>query len=75
MLNEFKGAPTSSKDIYGKDVKIDFHLGDALEWNSAVDSEDSAVAETTAESKDKFSRMVDEIQELARKRAKKDAAI
>ncbi|KAF2765068.1 hypothetical protein EJ03DRAFT_220982 [Teratosphaeria nubilosa] len=75
LVNQLKGFPShASKDVYGLDTKVDFHTFD-IQWsNEDEDPAAGEVSEIAAEQKEDFARIVESIEALGRRFAKKDAA-
>lgn len=74
LINTLRGFPSdASKDIYGKDTKVDFNTFD-IQWSNG-DDDSTEVDEIAGEQKDDFNRIADSIEALARTFAKKDSQI
>ena len=69
---QLRGFPSDpSSDIYGFDTRVTLTTFD-VQWDNGDEVEGT---EPTAENKQAFKEIIDRIEELGRKHAKKDAAI
>ncbi|KAH7371131.1 hypothetical protein BKA66DRAFT_514358 [Pyrenochaeta sp. MPI-SDFR-AT-0127] len=75
LISELRGFPShESKDIYGRDVKLDFATLE-IQWSNQEDDPVAAGGELAGEQKDDFKRIADSIEALGRQFAKQDSAV
>ncbi|KAK5164980.1 uncharacterized protein LTR77_009645 [Saxophila tyrrhenica] len=76
LISTLRGFPSHpSKDVYGRDTRVDFNTFD-LQWsNQDDDPTGNEVSEIAPEQKDDFNRIADSIEALARTFAKKDSQV
>ncbi|KAK1076476.1 hypothetical protein LTR33_008910 [Friedmanniomyces endolithicus] len=76
LVSELRGFPSHPwKDIYEKDVKVDFNTFEIQWGNEDEESSPDSVREIAGEQREDFGRIAESIEALARTFAKKHAAV